>query len=62
MRESDYILATNLARIRAARSILREVTNLSVTEHSELRIASGHLSAIEDKLSDRVEKAMRGKE
>ena len=56
MKESDYILATNLARIYAARGILREVTNLTAAHKKKLQRTHVLLSQIEFDLADRVGK------
>ena len=59
MRESDYILATNIARIRAAIGILRDVYLPLNVESASLTNAICRLREIEDRLDEKVTKGGR---
>ena len=59
MKESDYILATNIARIRAAIGILRDVYLPSNVDSASLSNAMCRLREIEDRLDAKVTKGAK---
>lgn len=58
MKESDYILASNLARLRSANEILRQVYGLEGVDAEALVIACRKLYGITERLESRVEDVM----
>lgn len=59
VKESDYILATNIARIRAAIGILRDVYLPTNRDSDALMEALRKLREIEDRLDEKVTKGGR---
>ena len=51
MTEREYIDATNLAKIRAAKVIVRDVLAMTPDEHEQQRTALIALSQLEDRLT-----------
>lgn len=59
MKESDYILATNIARIRAAIGILRDVYLPSTRDSDALMESIRKLLEIEERLEAKVTKGAK---
>ena len=60
MKDSEYTLATNLAKIRAAYGILREVFGLDERDEPIFRAAMLNLSSVTEHLENLVDERVEG--